>query len=169
MTDRLRLMPGLRFNYDQKEVDFDQQIYGGLQTTDPALIALQRSVLAPQAYATDVDDTNLSGQMTVAYKIATSINTYATYATSFKSVGLNLNGVPTDALGSPGAVGGNGQARGRAPHRGWREDRAVSRSDGQRHRLRHRNQGLPGAGRQRGRRSAPRLSRQRGEGAGARR
>ena len=94
-------MPGLRFNYDQKDVDFDQQIYGGLQTTDPALIALQLSVLAPQAYVADVDDTNLSGQMTLAYKIATSINTYATYATSFKSVGLNLNGVPTDALGRP--------------------------------------------------------------------
>ena len=50
VTDRLRLLPGLRFNYDQKDVDFDQQVYGGLQTTDPALIALQRSVLAPQAY-----------------------------------------------------------------------------------------------------------------------
>ena len=70
VTDRLRLLPGLRFNYDQKDVDFDQQVYGGLQTTDPALIALQRSVLAPQAYTADVDDTNLSGQLTVAYQAA---------------------------------------------------------------------------------------------------
>jgi iron complex outermembrane receptor protein len=101
ITDRLRLLPGLRFNYDQKDVDFDQQVYGGLQTTDPALVALQLSVLAPQTYAADVDDTNLSGQLTVAYKVARSVNTYATYATSFKSVGLNLNGVPTDALGRP--------------------------------------------------------------------
>ncbi len=54
ITDRLRLLPGLRFNYDQKDVDFDQQVYGGLQTTDPALIALQRSILAPQAYQADV-------------------------------------------------------------------------------------------------------------------
>ncbi len=61
---------GLRFNYDQKDVDFDQQVYGGLQTTDPALIALQRSVLAPQAYTADVDDTNLSGQLTAAYRLA---------------------------------------------------------------------------------------------------
>ena len=68
VTDRLRLLPGLRFNYDQKDVDFDQQVYGGLQTTDPALIALQLSVLAPQAYAADVDDTNLSGQITAAYQ-----------------------------------------------------------------------------------------------------
>ena len=101
VNDRLRLMPGLRFNYDQKDVHFDQQVYGGLQTTDPALIALQLSVLAPQTYTADVDDTNLSGQMTAAYRVANSVNTYATYATSFKSVGLNLNGLPTDALGQP--------------------------------------------------------------------
>jgi iron complex outermembrane receptor protein len=101
VTKRLRILPGLRFNYDDKSVDFDQQVYGGLQTTNPALIALQRSILAPQAYVADVDDTNLSGQLTVAYKAAEGIHTYATYATSFKSVGLNLNGVPTDAADQP--------------------------------------------------------------------
>ena len=49
----------------------------------------------------DVDDTNVSGQITAAYHVANSVNTFATYATSFKSVGLNLGGVPTDALGRP--------------------------------------------------------------------
>src|SRR4029079_6588778 len=98
---RLRLLPGLRLNYDQKDVDFDQQVYGGLQTDDPALIALQRSVLAPQAYQADVDDTNLSGQLTAAYKLSDSAHAYVTYATGFKSIGLNLNGVPTDALNRP--------------------------------------------------------------------
>ena len=101
LTDRLRVLPGLRFNYDQKQVDFDQQVYGGLQTTDPALIALQRSILAPQKYATDVSDNNLSGQLTVAYRLLESVNTFGTYATGFKSVGLNLNGVPTDAQDRP--------------------------------------------------------------------
>jgi len=101
ITNRLRVLPGLRFNYDQKTVHFDQQIYGGLQTTDPALIALQRSILAPQAYAADVDDTNLSGQMTLAYRFTPSVNGYGTFATGFKSVGLNLNGVPTDAQDRP--------------------------------------------------------------------
>jgi iron complex outermembrane receptor protein len=99
--DRLRLLPGLRINYDQKDVSFDQRVYGGLQTTTAALVALQRSVLAPQTYAADVDDTNLSGQLSLAYKVASLVNTYATYATSFKSVGLNLNGVPTDAQDCP--------------------------------------------------------------------
>ena len=75
MTDRLSLLPGLRVNYDQKEVDFDQQVYGGLQTTDPALIALQRSILAPQAYAADVDDTNVSGQMTRRTRLPIRVKT----------------------------------------------------------------------------------------------
>ena len=48
--DRLRVLPGLRFNYDQKSVDYDTQIYGGRQTTNAALVALQRSILAPQVY-----------------------------------------------------------------------------------------------------------------------
>jgi iron complex outermembrane receptor protein len=101
VTDRLRILPGLRFNYDDKSVDFDQVVYGGLQTTNPALMALKLSVLTPQAYVGDVDDTNTSGQLTVAYQVSSRVNTYATHATGFKSVGLNLNGVPTDALGDP--------------------------------------------------------------------
>ena len=101
LTDRLRFLPGIRFNYDHKAVDFDQQVYGGLQTTDPALIALQQSILAPQAYKANVSDANQSGQLTLAYKVARSVNAYATYATGFKSVGLNLNGVPTDASNQP--------------------------------------------------------------------
>ena len=101
ITDRLRVLPGLRFNYDQKKVDFNQQIYGGLQTTNVALVTLQQSILAPQAYKADVDDARTSGQITVAYKVASSVNAYATYATGFKSVGLNLNGVPTDAANRP--------------------------------------------------------------------
>jgi iron complex outermembrane receptor protein len=101
VTDRLRVLPGLRLNYDTKDVDFNQQTYGGLQTTNPALIALQQSVLAPQAYKANVDDTNLSGQVTAAFKIVDAANVYATYATGFKSVGLNLNGLPTDANNNP--------------------------------------------------------------------
>lgn len=101
VTDRLRILPGLRFNYDQKEVDYDSQVYGGLATADPALIALQRSILAPQSYSAEADDTNLSGQLTIAYDVTDNANVYATYATSFKSVGLNLGGLPTDAAGNP--------------------------------------------------------------------
>ncbi len=99
--DRFRLLPGLRVNYDDKEVDFDTQVYGGLQTTDPALVAAQRSILAPQSYQAGADDRNLSGQLTAAYDVARRVHAFATYATSFKSVGLNLSGVPADAGGHP--------------------------------------------------------------------
>jgi iron complex outermembrane receptor protein len=101
VTNRLRVLPGIRVNYDRKDVDFDQQVYGGLQTSNAALIALQQSVLAPQAYTADVSDTNQSGHLTVDYKLTNRVNAYATYATGFKSVGLNLNGLPTDAAGQP--------------------------------------------------------------------
>src|SRR6185369_2287944 len=101
ITDRLRVLPGVRVNYDQKKVDFDQQVYGGLQTTNPAVLALKLSVLAPQAYTANVGDANTSGQITVAYKAAERANVYGTIATGFKPVGLKLNGVPTDANNQP--------------------------------------------------------------------
>lgn len=101
LTNRLRIIPGLRYNYDQKKLDYDQQVYGGLQTTNAALIALQRSILSPLTYKTDIGDHNVSGQITVAHKTGESYNTYFTYSTGFKSIGLNLGGVPTDAAGNP--------------------------------------------------------------------
>lgn len=101
LTDKLRLLPGLRFNYDEKKVDYDAHIYGGLQTTNPALIALQRSILAPQNYSASADDDNLSGQLTADYVFTDRVNAYLTYATSFKSVGLNVAGVPNDVFGQP--------------------------------------------------------------------
>jgi iron complex outermembrane receptor protein len=101
VTDRLRILPGLRLNHDDKHASYDQQVYGGLQTTDPVLVALKLSVLAPQSYSADAGATNTSGQVTAAYKVSEAVNTYATYATGFKPVGMNLNGLPTDALGRP--------------------------------------------------------------------
>ena len=117
MTDRLRLLPGLRFNYDQKEVDFDQQVYGGLQTTDPALIALQRSVLAPQAYAADVDDTNLSGQLTAAYKVVTERQRLCDVCDRLQVGRAQSERRCPPMPGSARAVRRNGQAGGRAPRR----------------------------------------------------
>ncbi len=101
ITDKLHFLPGIRLNYDRKKVDYSGVVYGGLQTTNAALITLQRSILAPQAYNVDTDKTNLSGQATVSYAVSDAINTYATYARSYKSVGLNLAGVPADAAGNP--------------------------------------------------------------------
>jgi iron complex outermembrane recepter protein len=101
LTRRWRLTPGLRYNYDSKDLDYDQTVYGGLQTTDPALVALKRSILSPLRYQANVADHNVSGQVTLAYQLAESAHVYGTYATGFKSIGLNLGGVPTDAAGNP--------------------------------------------------------------------
>lgn len=100
ITDRLHLLPGLRFNYDKKEVDFNRETYGGLQTDDPDLIAIKEIVYTDQVFIVDADNTNLSGQLTLSFKPNNTVNTYATYATSYKPVGLNLGGLPT-AGGEP--------------------------------------------------------------------
>ena len=95
ITSRLHLLPGLRFNTDQKEVDYDRKTYGGLQTTDPALLALKRLVYTDQAFTADVNESNFSGQLTLAFRASSRFNTFATYSTSFKPVGVNLGGLPT--------------------------------------------------------------------------
>jgi iron complex outermembrane receptor protein len=95
VTSKLHVLPGIRFNYDEKDVDFDRKTYGGLQTTDPALLALKRLVYTDQAFKANVSDRDYSGQLTLSYKISDKINTFATYARSFKPVGVNLGGLPT--------------------------------------------------------------------------
>ena len=101
VTDRFSLVPGLRFNYDKKSVDYNRVTYGGLQTTDPALLALKAQVYTPQAFKADVDDTNTSGQLTFQFRANQKVNAYATYATAFKPVGMNVGGLPTDANNNP--------------------------------------------------------------------
>jgi len=100
ITKSLHVLPGLRANYDRKKVDFKKTAYGGLQTTDAALLALKKSVYSDQEFNADVDNTNFSGQLTVAYKVSKSISAFATYARSYKPVGLNLGSLPTPAAGS---------------------------------------------------------------------
>lgn len=101
ITERLRLLPGLRYNYDDKNANFDRQTYGGLQTTDPALIALKNAVYTNQAFDTRIDNTNVSGQLTLAYKASEGFNSFATFSTGYKPVGLNLGGLPTGSNGAP--------------------------------------------------------------------
>ena len=97
ITDRLHVLPGLRYNYDKKAADYDRKTYGGLQTTDPALITLKKLVYTDQNFVSDVDDTDFSGNLTVNYKASDKINAYATYAKSYKPVGVNVAGLPTIA------------------------------------------------------------------------
>ncbi|HEV7348238.1 TonB-dependent receptor [Telluribacter sp.] len=95
LTDKLHLLPGIRFNYDQKDVDYKRETYGGLPTTDPALLAIKNAVYTNQAFNANVRENNFSGQLTVAYKASGQFNTFATYSNSYKPVGVNLGGLPT--------------------------------------------------------------------------
>ncbi|MCW3462985.1 TonB-dependent receptor [Chitinophaga nivalis] len=95
ITDKLHVLPGLRYNYDDKKLDFSRKTYGGLQTSDPALLALKNIVYTDQEFDAKTDNTNLTGQLTVSYKVNSNINTYATFSTSYKPIGLNLGGLPT--------------------------------------------------------------------------
>lgn len=97
ITDRLHFLPGLRYNYDKKEVSFDRKTYGGLDTDDPALIALKKLVYTDQFFETDASESNWSGQATINFTATKGINTYVTYSTSYKPVGVNLGGLPTQS------------------------------------------------------------------------
>jgi iron complex outermembrane receptor protein len=97
ITERLHLLPGVRFNYDEKDVDFDRRVVGGPAAPTAAEQAQLLSVYRPQAFEADVDDSNVSGHLTLQLAATDRLNAYATYATSFKSVGVNLGGLPLDA------------------------------------------------------------------------
>lgn len=95
VIDRLHLLGGIRYNYDEKKVDFNRKTYGGLETTDPDLIAIKKAVYTDQQFNVNTDNNNVSYLATLSYKIAQQVNTYLTYSTAYKSVGLNLGGLPT--------------------------------------------------------------------------
>ncbi|WP_338876083.1 TonB-dependent receptor [Spirosoma sp. SC4-14] len=95
ITDQIHLLPGIRYNYDRKIANYKRETYGGLQTTDAALLALKNAVYTNQAFDTDVSSGNLSGQLTLQYKINRSINAFGTFSISYKPVGVNIGGLPT--------------------------------------------------------------------------
>lgn len=95
VTPKFHLLPGLRYNYDEKEVDFDRKTYGGLETNDANLIALKKLVYSDQTFNANVSDNNYSGQLTASYKFSERVNSFVTYARNFKPVGVNLGGLPT--------------------------------------------------------------------------
>jgi len=95
ITKGLHVLPGIRFNYDTKDVSYDRVASGGLQTTDPALLAIKNSVYSSQFYEADAEENNLTYQLTVAYRANKRLNAFATYSTSFKPVGVNVAGLPT--------------------------------------------------------------------------
>ncbi len=95
ISSKLHLLPGIRYNYDRKIANYKRETYGGLQTTDAALLALKNAVYTNQAFDADVDETNFSGQLTLQYKPNQRVNAFGTYSTSYKPAGINIGGLPT--------------------------------------------------------------------------
>jgi iron complex outermembrane receptor protein len=113
VTDRFTISPGVRINYDKKEGSYESVVTGtasdgtrqlvlftGPYANDPWIVA-QRGVRAPQFFEPEFSDWNLSYDLTLSYDLSDDVLAYATYARTFKSGGVNLNGVPADANGVP--------------------------------------------------------------------
>lgn len=99
VVEHLHVLPGLRFTYDKKDVNYDRNTYGGLQTTDAALLALKAAVYSNQQFNTSTENNNLSGNITVSYRPSPKLNVYGTFSTAYKPVGVNVGGLPTTANG----------------------------------------------------------------------
>jgi iron complex outermembrane receptor protein len=115
LTDRFTVSPGVRINYDKKDGLYDSVVTGTasngtrqLVTNDPThpsyndpWTAAQRGVQASQFFEIEYSDWNLSYDLNLGYEVNDQVNTYLTYARSFKTGGINLNGVPSLPNGLP--------------------------------------------------------------------
>ncbi len=114
LSDAFSIQPGFRLNYDKKEGRYNSVVTDGTGAlvvfkTDPAGLNInskrelaQLAVLAPQSFNANFSDWNFSGDVTAAWDVTRDVHVYATYAKSFKTGGINLNGVPSDAAtGAP--------------------------------------------------------------------
>jgi iron complex outermembrane receptor protein len=104
VTDALTIQPGLRLNYDKKS-GFYQRVVTNAQgqaiscTTPPAPGTIagtsqQCGIYQPQVSAPSDSAWNFTYDFNVNYKVARDILAYATYAKSFKTLGINQNGLP---------------------------------------------------------------------------
>jgi iron complex outermembrane receptor protein len=115
VTDKLTISPGIRVNYDKKTGYYNSMVVGTasngtrqIVSSDPTSVsyndpwtAAQRGVQASQFFEVPYDAWNLSYDLNLAYAVTRDVNAYATYARSFKTGGVNLNGVPSLANGLP--------------------------------------------------------------------
>jgi iron complex outermembrane receptor protein len=112
VTDKFRVEPGLRLNHDEKQGSYVSTVTNGdgelLQTQfagnpfySTATLAgrrhvAQRDAITPQAYEASFSDWNVSGDLKVSHELTRDVLAYGSYARSFKTGGITLNGVPTD-------------------------------------------------------------------------
>ena len=111
VSDAFTIQPGVRLNYDKKKGFYQRRVFTGTGTeltgteTD-ARARAQLGVFQPQVSAPEDTDWNLTYDLTLSYEVAPDVLAYGTYAKSFKTIGINQNGLPTDASGQPIAAAG---------------------------------------------------------------
>jgi iron complex outermembrane receptor protein len=107
ITPELTLQPGVRVNYDKKEGYYQRRVFNGqgteliLDGSYTSRETAQLAIYTPQEISPTFSDWNFSYDFTASYKVAPDVLAYATYAKSFKSGGINQNGVPVDAQNNP--------------------------------------------------------------------
>jgi iron complex outermembrane receptor protein len=111
VTDAFTIQPGARVNYDKKKGFYQRRVFTGagtelLGTETDARSRAQLGVFQPQVSAPEDTDWNLTYDLTLSYEVAPDVLAYGTYARSFKTIGINQNGLPTDASGQPIAAAG---------------------------------------------------------------
>ncbi|WP_255460371.1 TonB-dependent receptor [Lacibacter sediminis] len=103
VAEGFHILPGLRYNYDKKDVVYNRVAAGGLDTASyngttaqkTTLQGFKNGVYTSQSYVANADENNLTYQLTLSYRANKYINAFATYSTSFKPVGVNVAGLPT--------------------------------------------------------------------------
>lgn len=106
VTDAFIIQPGVRLNYDKKSGFYQRRVFTstGTELTGRETDARSRAQLAifqPQLTAPEDTDWNFTYDLTLSYEVAPDVLAYGTYAKSFKTLGINQNGLPTDANGVP--------------------------------------------------------------------
>jgi len=101
VTDQFTIQPGVRVNYDKKEGLYHRRVFDKFGDEVPTtgggdIRAAQRNVYAPQRSTPTGDAWNFSYDLTASYAITPDVLLYGTYAKSFKTFGLNQNGVPAE-------------------------------------------------------------------------
>jgi len=109
LTDQLTIQPGLRLNYDKKEGFYNRVVTTGAGTvisctpapTSGTDLAAQCGIYQPQTTSPAASKWNVSYDLNLNYKVARDVLVYATYAKSFKTLGINQNGLPLTTANVP--------------------------------------------------------------------
>ncbi|MFD0748957.1 TonB-dependent receptor [Mucilaginibacter calamicampi] len=107
LAKNFHIVPGVRINYDKKDVFYDRQARGGLDIANSSYSAavkaelqkIKNGVYSSQSYTTSIDENNFTYSITAAYRPSTRLNAFATYSTSYKPVGVNVAGLPSPEAG----------------------------------------------------------------------